>query len=96
MWRHIFIFVLFFGIGCRVFAIDNSIRQKYPNILLTDDYGILNENDLASHTWDVKPAPFSIKKEHACNYWQCFPRDHISITLEDKGYSASELGWDDN
>lgn len=96
LWQRIFIFILLLDISYKAFAIDNSIRQKYPNVLLTDDYGILNENDLASYTWSVKPAPFSIKEGLEYNYWQCFPRDHISITLEDKGYSASEIGGDEN
>ncbi len=30
------------------------------------------------------------------NYWQCFPRDHVALTLEDFGYSSEDIGGIDN
>lgn len=89
-------FVALFNISCDVFSINAAIKQKYPYVLLTNDYGILNENDLASHTWGVQSTPFtiSVKKGYALNYWQCFPRENVTVTLEAMGNSASELCGD--
>jgi hypothetical protein len=28
-------------------------------------------------------------------YWQCFPREDVTITLKDKGYSTEDVGWKD-
>ena len=95
IWQSI-VFAILFGVSSGAFGIDISIKQKYPNVLLTDDYGILNKNDLASHTWGKKSLPFSVKDGRGGSYWQCFPRDHVSITLEDMGYSASEIGGNEN
>jgi hypothetical protein len=99
MWQcRIFVPILLLVFSFKAWGIDESIRQRYPNVLLTNDYGILNENDLVSRPWEGKPIPFSIsaKKGHPYIYWQCFPRENISITLKDKGYSGSEIGGDDN
>lgn len=68
-------------------AISLSAIQKYPYVLLTDDYDILNEKDLKFCGIDIKPRPFSPKDSLAHVYWQCFPREDIAISLEDLGYS---------
>ena len=78
-------------------AISLAIKKKYPYPLLTDDYGILNENDIAAYTWGLKPRPFNPDKiSGQYTYWQCFPRDHIYLTLEDEGSSSEDFGWRDN
>lgn len=77
-------------------SIDKNIKNKYPTILLTEDYDILSENDLASYTWGIKPVPFSIKEHSDYQYWQCFPRDRVSMILKDKGYSSEDIGWKEN
>lgn len=78
------------------YAIEAPILQKYPNVLLTKDYGILTENDLAAFTWDVKLKPFDPEKNNNYNYWQCFPRSRVSLTLEDYGYSSEDIGGIEN
>lgn len=96
MKRFIFV-VLFFliDISLSASAITVDARKKYPYPLLTDDYGILNGSDLAAYTWGMKPRPFSDKEmSGGYNYWQCFPRDDVSITLEDTGYSSKYVGRD--
>lgn len=77
-------------------AISAAAKQKYPYTLLTDDYGILSENDLAAFTWGLKPRLFTAEEiSGEYKYWQCFPRERISITLKDTGYSSVDVGWDD-
>lgn len=76
-------------------AISSSALKKYPYVLLTNDYGILNENDLGDFSWGFNRHPFS-QKDIGGNYWQCFPRESIEIVLKDTGSSAAEVGWRDN
>lgn len=84
------------SISCNVLSIDMATKQKYPFTLLTKDYGILNKHDLDFYIKYINPAP-SFPKEgcHGYIYWQCFPRENISITLEDNGYFAEEFGKED-
>lgn len=77
------------------FAISLEAKKKYPYPLLTSDYGILNEQDLACYARGIPPRPFNLQDSGAYNYWQCFQRDKISITLEDMGYSTEDVGWKD-
>ncbi len=78
------------------FAINAVTKQKYPYSVLTNDYGILNEIDLDSYKDGVKP-PSSLPKEgFGYIYWQCFPRDAVSINLEDMGYSSEDIGRNEN
>lgn len=97
MMRLIFgILVLWFLFFSKAEAITADAKKKYPYPLLTEDYGILSENDLAAYTWGMKPRPFTEKEDSGgYNYWQCFPRDAISITLEDQGFSTEDVGWKD-
>lgn len=90
--------VLFFliGISLSASAVTVDARKKYPYPLLTDDYSILNESDLAAYTWGMRPRPFTDKEiSGGYNYWQCFARDAISITLEDTGYSSKYVSRKD-
>lgn len=77
-----------------VWCIAPSIKHKYPDGLLTDDYGILNESDLAEYAKQMKPMLYT-GKHSGYNYWQCFPRKNVSIKLEDLGYSSEDFGWKD-
>jgi hypothetical protein len=88
--------IILCGISCNALSISLAAKQKYPFPLLTEDYGILNEHDLAlySYIYNVNPRPFT-GKPSGLNYWQCFPRENISITLEDMGYSSEDFSWKD-
>lgn len=77
-------------------AINHTCKQKYPYTVLTNDYGILKEEDLNSLRDGVRPPPFLPKKGYGYIYWQCFPRDNISIDLKDMGYSSKDIGGDEN
>jgi hypothetical protein len=71
-------------------AMDITLKQKYPNTILTDDYGILNEIDLDSHLDGVKHPPKFSKISKVFIYWQCFPRDSLRVTLQDLGSSLED------
>lgn len=71
-------------------ALSAGLKQKYPYAVLTDDYGILNEIDLDSELDGVKHPPLFSTKNKGHIYWQCFPRDSVTISLEDLGYSQED------
>src|SRR3990167_7522745 len=71
-------------------ALDATLKQKYPYAVLTADYGILNEVDLDSELDGVKHPPRFSTKIKGYLYWQCFPRDSVTIDLEDFGYSPED------
>lgn len=75
------------------YAMGIELIKEYPNVLISQDYGILNENDMILYTHKMAgTVPFhGGKKEHGYFYWQCFPRDHVSVTLEDTGNSPEEM-----
>lgn len=88
--------IALYAISCNAFGVSLEAKQKYPFPLLTEDYGILNEHDLALYSYirNINPEPFT-GKHSGLNYWQCFPRENISITLEDMGYSSEDFDWKD-
>lgn len=92
----IFTLILSYFLPYDANAINATVKQKYPYTVLTNDYGILNEEDLDSYHDGVKPPPFFPKKGYGYIYWQCFPRDKISIILKDMGYSSEDIGWTEN
>ena len=71
-------------------AMNVSLKQKYPNTVLTNDYGILNDIDLDSHLDGVKHPPKFSKKSKVFIYWQCFPRNSVRVSLQDLGYSPED------
>ena len=83
-------------LGCiEACAISLNSQKKYPYVLLGNDYGILSENDLGGFSWGFKRHFFN-PKDTGGNYWQCFPREAIEITLKDTGSSADDIAWSDN
>ena len=92
--RIIFLILLVLAFS-RTWAISANINKEYRYTLLTEDYDILTDNDLAAYTWGMPPRPFDGEESGGYNYWQCFPREHISMTLEDFGYSSEDIEWKD-
>lgn len=90
----ILLFILCLSLSSNAIAVSLAAKKKYPYSLITDDYGILNQEDLRHYTKISTPKPFS-KKEWGGFYWQCFPRESVSMTLEDMGYSSEDWGWTD-
>jgi len=99
MKRFVSLFIITLIIFINVtYAISNKVKQKYPYPLITKDYDILSENDLGSFTWGLPQKQF-IATEGTTgpyNYWQCFPRENVMVTLSDTGQSSDELGWKNN
>lgn len=85
-----FIFLVVLVFSFSVLALDGVLKKKYSLLLLTDDYGILKESDLAKYQKEMKYEKFSGKHDGLV-YWQCFPRDKIEITLTDMGYTGEEF-----
>jgi len=79
----------------RVDALPQSFKNKYPFILLNEDYGVLKEKDLAKFTRKMTYEKFSGKDSGSLVYWQCFPREEVEITLRDMGYTVEEFGKSD-
>ena len=99
MTRFVTFFVMVFLIFVNVaYAISSYTKQKYYYSLLTDGYSILSENDLAAFTWGLEPKQFTPTDGTSgpYNYWQCFPRENVMVTLSDTGESSDELGWKNN
>src|SRR5438045_4124490 len=99
MMRFVTFFITIFIVFVNVaYAVSDKAKEKYPYPLLNDDHGILSENDLASFTWGLKPKKFTSSEGTTgpYNYWQCFPREQVMVTLSDMGHSSDELGWKKN
>lgn len=96
--RHLIaFFILFFIWDISANAASISAKNKYPYTLITNDYGILNDNDLAAFTWGGTAKPFSAEAARGeFNIWQCFPRGFVMVTLSDTGHSSDEFGWKKN
>lgn len=88
--------ILLFSVSMDLFSLNLGAQEKYPNVLLTQDYGILNQADLAAYIRDVKPVIFSGEIGKDYNYWQCFTRENVTITLRDKGYSSEDIANSEN
>ncbi len=91
----IFFILIFFSYT--VLASNATIRNKYPNSVLSNDHGVLKEIDLDSSRDGVyPPPPFSPKQPLSSIYWHCFPRENITIDLRDFGYTSTDIGGDEN
>lgn len=96
MKKNIILLIFSCSLYSNAYAINHACKEKYPYTVLTNDYGILKEKDLDSLRDGVRPPPFLPKKGCCYIYWQCFPRDKISIDLKDMGYSSKDIGGDEN
>ena len=78
------IFTFFFLIALSLNGYANSaLKQKYPHGLLTEDYGILDDNDLEADAKNNKPYPYDINKfQPAYMRWQCFPTKNTKFTYD--------------
>lgn len=92
----VLLLLILFSYNSVAFAVTASVQKKYPYSVLTDNYGILNEKDLDTNKEGIKPPPHLPKNGYGYIYWQCFPRDTISISLKDMGYSSKDIGGKEN
>lgn len=61
-----------------------KLNKEFPYALLTDDFGILNREDLATNSCMGEPVPF-INKNLAFPYWQCFEVQNAKLICENMG-----------
>lgn len=75
--------IIFFIIFALSAHANSLLKQKYPHGLLTEDYGILDENDLLADAKDITPYPYNINKfQPGYMRWQCFPTKDTEFTYE--------------
>lgn len=68
----------------------DTIRLKYPYGILTEDFGILLEEDFRINTCIAKPAPFSETKLSNYPIWQCFEVRDVRINCQGATYDPDE------
>ncbi len=68
----------------------NSAKAKYPYSLIGEDFGILNEADLAANTCDAQPQPFSLASDSL--YWRCFESKEVKFLCDSSGAADPNEG----
>jgi hypothetical protein len=89
------LFLLFFQSAYAKVDAKSKHRQelfsRYPHGLLTDDYGVLNLDDLKINACEGMPTPFSEKNpSSAYPYWQCFEVKNSKMICERGKYDPYE------
>lgn len=97
MWKSIKMFLIFvwlFQISNLVYGAESAhlakLKSRFPNGLLSDDYGELNIEDLALNACRLKPPPFIPGATHFYQYWICFENKKILPTCDDEGIDETE------
>lgn len=68
-----------------------KLKKEFPYGLLTDDFGILNTQDLKTNTCIAGPTPFSEQDRTApYPYWQCFEVKNSQMICERGKYDPHE------
>ncbi len=68
-----------------------QLRKEFPYGLLTNDFGILNKQDLRTNTCIAGPIPFSEDNQISpYPYWQCFEIKNTKMTCERGKYDSHE------
>ena len=83
------IFIISFLLFVTSCSKKTEYMKKYPNGLISDtDYSILNENDLAVETLNVRCLTKFSETDNRCPYprWQCFKTSMLKMDCEDTGF----------
>ncbi len=68
-----------------------ELKKEFPYGLLTDDFGVLNKQDLKTNTCIAEPSPFSEQDTISpYPYWQCFESKSSKMVCERGKYESSE------
>ncbi|NBT57600.1 hypothetical protein EBT16_02335 [bacterium] len=68
-----------------------KLRRVFPQGLLTDDFGVLNRQDLKINSCIAEPIPFSLNNSaNSYPYWQCFETKQSSLHCEPGDYDPVE------
>lgn len=62
-------------------SINQTLRERYPHSLLTPDYGIVTEFDLADDARTYRMAPYDPQTSRQA-YWRCVPTKEVSSLYE--------------
>lgn len=66
-----------------------DLKKTYPFALLTDDFGILNMDDLKISGCIAVPSDFKTKPFTPYARWQCFESKNVKIICEGNSYDES-------
>ena len=82
--------VLIFGL---ILALP-SLSMAWPHRLglITDDYGIVSDQDLDEEEYKVDATPFPPSEMSPFQYWQCLPTSDVFMKCDDLGFTAPEFG----
>ncbi len=90
----ILIFVWIFGFSGCLYN-QKSLREQYPDGLLTDDHSMLGKEDLLYDIKQGNPRPYNISELQSGYYrWQCFPTKNVIFKF-DKWRDSDPLGPSD-
>ncbi|OFZ81316.1 MAG: hypothetical protein A2583_10335 [Bdellovibrionales bacterium RIFOXYD1_FULL_53_11] len=78
MWKIVFFFAVIIAAASITMA---APSKNYPHSLIGEDFGILNEEDLAINTCTALPEPFS-KDSISFPYWQCFETKYTNFLCD--------------
>jgi hypothetical protein len=89
--------IVLFLLVCNVSAADmhqihlQKLKKEFPYGLLTDDFGILNAQDLRTNICIAGPTPFSEQdRTSPYPYWQCFEVKNSQMICERGKYDSHE------
>jgi len=83
----IFIVTIFLNFSC---AINKSLREQYPDKLLSDDYGILNEKDLIDENDELPIGPIG-KDSNPAPRWICAKNQNLKFKCVGSNIKTEEL-----
>ncbi len=73
-----------------------AAKKKFPYSLIGEDFGVLEENDLAANSCEVESAPL-LPNSHFSLYWRCFDTKDVHFRCDllddDAPVEAHLQGW---
>lgn len=81
-----------------IFLVQLQAVEKFPEGLLTPDYGIITKDDLAINSWRTGVSPRNINSlQGGLYFWQCFPvkeaKPRVHTWQGPDGMSPSDLNF---
>jgi len=72
-----------FAVNSKKPFINEELREKYPYSMITPDYGIITEFDLAQDANTYNLSPYTPQDIQTVSYWQCVPPWSITNKYHD-------------
>src|SRR3989338_7618395 len=78
--------------GCAFHPLSHvqKLKAAYPFGLMGDDYGILNEEDLATNTCNAQAVPFALDADNNYPYWRCYSTTDAALRCDGLDYDEDE------